>query len=91
MKISQINVYNMAQWLKDNPDAKIDVVGYADRGTGTSEYNLRLSEKRAQAVADALVNEYGIERDRLNVRCEGSDAQPYDTNDWNRVVVFMQK
>jgi outer membrane protein OmpA-like peptidoglycan-associated protein len=90
-KSEQINVYNMAQWLKDNPDAKIDVVGYADRGTGTSEYNLRLSEKRAQAVADALVNEYGIERDRLNVRCEGSDAQPYDTNDWNRVVVFMQK
>lgn len=90
-KSEQINVYNMAEWLKANPEEKIDVVGYADRDTGTAEYNMQLSEKRANAVADALVNEYGIDRDRLNVKCEGSDAQPYSTNDWNRVVIFTQK
>lgn len=90
-KSEAINVYNMAEWLKANPEEKIDVVGYADRETGTAEYNLKLSEKRANAVADALVNEYGIDRSRLNVKCEGSDAQPYSTNDWNRVVIFTQK
>lgn len=90
-KSEAINVYNMAEWLKANPEQKIDVVGYADKGTGTAEYNMKLSEKRANAVADALVNEYGIDRNRLNVKCEGSDAQPYSTNDWNRVVIFTQK
>ncbi len=53
--------------------------------------NLKLSEKRANAVADALVNTYGISRDRLTIRFDGSDVQPYSTNDWNRIVIFTQK
>ena len=67
------------------------VVGYADKDTGTADYNLQLSEKRANAVADALVNTYGIDRSRLTVKYDGSDVQPYSTNDWNRIVIFTQK
>ncbi|MBD5329107.1 MAG: OmpA family protein [Bacteroides sp.] len=91
MPTEEVNIYNMAEWLKANPKEKVMVVGYADKDTGTAEYNLQLSEKRANAVADALVNDYGIDRNRLTVKYDGSDVQPYSTNDWNRIVIFTQK
>lgn len=91
MPTEEVNVYNMAEWLKANPKEKVMVVGYADKDTGTSEYNMALSERRANAVADALVNNYGIDRNRLTVKYDGSDVQPYSTNDWNRIVIFTQK
>lgn len=91
MPTEEVNVYNMAEWLKANPEEKVTIVGYADRDTGTSEYNKALSEKRANAVADALVSKYGISRDRLTVKYDGSEVQPYSTNDWNRIVIFTQK
>ncbi len=91
MPTEQVNIYNMAEWLKSNPDQKIVVCGYADKDTGTSEYNMGLSERRANAVADELVNTYGISRDRLTVKYDGSSVQPYGTNDWNRIVIFTQE
>lgn len=86
----EVNVYNMAEWLKDNPDQNVTIVGYADKDTGTAEYNMQLSKERAEAVADQLVNTYGISKDRLTVKYDGSDVQPYKTNDWNRIVIFTQ-
>lgn len=91
MPTEEVNVYNMAEWLKANPSEKVTIVGYADKDTGTAEYNMALSERRANAVADALVNNYGIDRSRLTVKYDGSDVQPYSTNDWNRIVIFTQK
>lgn len=83
-----VNVYNIAQWMNQNPDQNVAIVGYADRDTGTSSYNMALSRRRAQAVNDALVNNYGINPDRLSISAEGSDQQPYDVNNWNRIVIF---
>lgn len=87
-KIENVNVYNVAEWLKANPEQNVTIAGYADKDTGTSEYNMALSKRRAQAVYDALVNEYGINPDRLSITAEGSDVQPYDENNWNRIVIF---
>lgn len=87
----QVNVYNIAQWMKANPDQNVSIVGYADKDTGTSEYNMALSKRRAQAVNDMLVNEYGISPDRLSIQAEGSDVQPYPENNWNRIVIFSNK
>lgn len=86
-----VNVYNIAQWMKANPNEKVVIDGYADKDTGTAEYNMELSERRAQAVKDALINEYGISADRLSMKAYGSDSQPYPENNWNRVVIFTQK
>ena len=83
-----VNVYNMSQYLKANPDQNVVIVGYADKDTGTSAYNMGLSKRRAEAVRDALVNKYGINPDRLSINAEGSDVQPYDVNNWNRIVIF---
>ena len=90
-KIEKVNVYNVAEWLKANPEQNVTIAGYADKDTGTSEYNMALSKRRAQAVYDALVNEYGINPDRLSITAEGSDVQPYDVNNWNRIVIFNNK
>ncbi len=84
----KVNVYNIAQWMKANPGQNVAIVGYADANTGSSDYNLKLSKRRAQAVYDLLVNEYGISADRLSISAEGSNVQPYEVNNWNRIVIF---
>lgn len=82
-----VNVYNVAEWLKENPKQNIVIKGYADEQTGTSDYNMELSRQRAKNVHDALVG-YGINANRLSIQAEGSNSQLYDTNDWNRIVIF---
>lgn len=86
--MEQVNVYNVAEWLKANEDQNLVITGYADKDTGTAEYNQALSERRAKAVYDMLVNEYGINPNRLAQKAEGSSQQLYSTNNWNRIVVF---
>ena len=83
-----VNVFNTAEYLKANPDINVLIQGYADKNTGTPEYNLSLSQKRAQAVFDALTKTYGIDPSRLAMEAEGSSTQPYDVNNWNRIVIF---
>ena len=85
-----VNVYNIAQWMKANPEANVVIKGYADKNTGTAAYNMKLSERRAQSVYNILTKEYGINPDRLTMKAEGSDSQVYDTNNWNRIVIFSQ-
>jgi OOP family OmpA-OmpF porin len=53
------------QLLKDNPNAQIRVAGYTS-ASGTEAYNQKLSERRAVAVQEYLVNEGIITRDRLS-------------------------
>lgn len=88
-KGQQISVHNTAEYMKANPDAKVNIVAYADAQTGTPEYNFALSEKRARAVADALTNDYGINSDRIAIDWKGDTEQPYAENDWNRVAIFF--
>lgn len=83
-----VNVYNVAEWLMENPKQNIVIKGYADEQTGTSDYNMNLSRQRAQNVLDALVD-YGVNASRLSIQAEGSSSQLYDTNDWNRIVIFV--
>jgi outer membrane protein OmpA-like peptidoglycan-associated protein len=53
------------QVLNANPNTKVRIAGYAS-SSGTAEYNQRLSERRANAVRDFLINE-GIARDRVSI------------------------
>lgn len=85
-----LNVYNVAQWLKENPKCTVTITGYADRNTGSAEYNMKLSKQRADAVAHMLQNNYGIAADRIVVMSEGSSQQPYPAdNNWNRIVLIV--
>ncbi len=85
----QISIYNTAEYLKANPSAKVKIVGYADKQTGTAAYNMKLSEKRAKTVAKSLVDKYKISSDRVQVEWKGSSEQPYKENAWNRVAIFF--
>ncbi|HLK09896.1 MAG TPA: OmpA family protein [Candidatus Binatia bacterium] len=64
--------------LKENPGMRVAINGYTD-GVGTEAYNLKLSERRARAVADYMVSQ-GIDRSRLTVRGFGK-ADPVASND----------
>jgi outer membrane protein OmpA-like peptidoglycan-associated protein len=83
----QINIYNTAEFSKANR-TPVKVVGYADKKTGTSSYNLTLSEKRAKAVAKELIEKYGVSSEQITIEWKGSDVQPYNENNWNRVVIM---
>lgn len=85
----QLNIKETAEYLKSNPKAKVQVVAYADKNTGNPDYNMKLSEKRAKVVADALTNEYAIKSDRISLDWKGDTTQPYTENDWNRVAIFI--
>ena len=86
-KNQMINVYNIAEYAKSNTET-ITLVGYADRQTGNPNYNMALSKRRAEAVADILVKKYGISRDRLKIDWKGDTVQPYAENVWNRIVLM---
>lgn len=86
-KNQQINVFNTAEFIK-NTSTPITVVGYADKKTGTSPYNMQLSEKRAKAVAKMLMEKYNIPSNMITIEWKGSDVQPYGENAWNRVVIM---
>ena len=82
-----INIYNTARYALEN-NSKIYIVGYADEATGNPSINMTLSERRAKAVAKALVEKYGVSEDMIEVDFKGDTVQPYETNEWNRVVIM---
>ena len=75
-------------FMKRNPNATVTIVGYADKGTGSVTINQRISEQRANKVAQRLVDEYGISRDRISVDAKGDTVQPFAENDKNRCVII---
>ncbi len=86
----QANVKSIADYLKAHPDTKITVTGYASP-EGNAQANQVLSEKRAQAVADMLVNKFGIAADRITTKAGGPTSDIYPTLELNRVAVGVAK
>lgn len=84
------NLDNAVRMLKENPDLKVTLKGYADKNTGSTSYNKRLSVRRAEAVKDIIVSKYGIAADRVDVLGVGDTEQLYSDNNWNRVVIFVE-
>ncbi|MDQ7838164.1 MAG: OmpA family protein [Thermodesulfobacteriota bacterium] len=69
---------DVAQVMKKNPGLKIDIEGFTD-STASDEYNLSLSEKRAQAVGHYL-EQKGIEASRISLKGFGK-SNPVSSND----------
>jgi len=61
----------LAQALKDNANTRVKIEGYTD-SVGSMAYNQGLSERRAQAVADAL-EVRGVPADRYQVEGLGKE------------------
>ena len=81
----------IANYLTANPDATVQVSGYASASSGTVELNDALSKKRAIAVANMLITEYGINFKRIHVSWFGARVQPYRVPTLNQLVVVQAK
>lgn len=58
------DMMNRYKWMD------VNVIGHTDY-RATEEYNLGLSQRRAEAAVNFLVENYGISRDRFNIKYEG--------------------
>lgn len=75
----------MLTYLRNNPNASIDIIGHADE-IGKTAYNDKLSMGRANTVKNTLIKA-GIPASRLNVVSEGEDASvAIDSKDARRLV-----
>ena len=79
----------IAKEMKEHPKMLLTVIGYADEGTGTDKINDPLSAARAAKVADLLVSQYGISRNRIVTSSVGARARFFPDNDRNRVAVCI--
>ncbi len=64
--------------LKDNSGIKVKVIGHTS-SDGDDKANMELSQKRAAAVKDLLVKEFGIDASRLETEGKG-ETQPIADN-----------
>lgn len=72
-----VAVDKLAAFMKKYPERRVMVEGFTD-SVGSDQYNLRLSERRANAVREALMAR-GIEAERIEIRGYGK-AFPVATN-----------
>ncbi len=76
---SRPTLEQIAALLKARPQLKLDVVGHTDN-VGGADYNHKLSQRRADAVVAALVEDFGIDEARLRPNGAGMD-KPVAGND----------
>ncbi len=91
---SMTEINRIAQLMKDNGDLKFEVQGHTDN-TGTVAGNQKLSDQRAQAIVNKLV-EMGIAANRLSAKGMGQSAPLADNSTdegraKNRRVEFIKK
>jgi outer membrane protein OmpA-like peptidoglycan-associated protein len=82
-------VKDIADYLNKYPKATVKITGYADKGTGNAKINASLGERRAQAVVDALVNNFGISASRIKADSKGDTEQPFKEDILNRVSICI--
>jgi outer membrane protein OmpA-like peptidoglycan-associated protein len=87
-------IKEIAKVLTDNPNVKIKIVGHTD-SDGDEKSNLDLSKRRAAAVKNVLVKEFGIDDARIETDGKG-ESEPIAKNDsvvnkaLNRRVEFIK-
>ena len=75
--------------LNDNPNVTIELSAHTDR-KGSDEYNVNLSQRRAQSVVDYLING-GIEKDRLTAVGYGKSQPKVVTKNNAKQYDFLQE
>lgn len=79
------NVAMVADFLKNNPDSKVEIKGYASP-EGSKELNEKLAAARAEAVKTMLVKTYKIDASRIDAKGQGI-GRMFKENSWNRVSI----
>lgn len=81
------NIELIAQYMKNHPEAKVEIKGYASP-EGNKDFNQALSQKRADAVKNVLVKKYKIAADRLTTKGMGATDKLFKQVEFNRVSTF---
>ena len=89
-KSQTTKIAEIVEYMKENPDAKITLTGYADKGTGSAAFNDKIAARRAQTVYNTLAAK-GVAKSRMIKKSMGSRVQPFEENDMNRVTICIAK
>jgi outer membrane protein OmpA-like peptidoglycan-associated protein len=82
---AKVNLGKVAGIFIKYPETNILIEGHTDN-TGTPEYNMELSRKRAYAVSDYLVSK-GVSANRMDIKWYGETQPKYpNDNDANRAL-----
>jgi len=73
------DIASVAQFLKEYEQASITIHGHTS-SQGNAAYNQKLSEKRAQAVIDMLINSFSIDQSRLKAIGHGENQLKNTSN-----------
>lgn len=75
---SKENLRKLAEMMADDDETNLMIVGHTD-STGDEDYNLNLSERRAQSAADYMFKQ-GLETSRMQIEGRG-EYEPIGDND----------
>ena len=80
----------IAKVMEKDTNVTLTLVGFCDY-TASDEYNMKLSEKRVKEVKRVLVEQYGVDADRLNIDYKGKNV-PFGDEHYsvNRRVSFYR-
>ena len=86
---ARANLSLLAEAIKSGDKSVVyTITGYADAGTGSKRLNERLSKRRAEAVFNCLVKEFGVSESQLRVDHKGGvDNMFYDDPRLSRAVI----
>lgn len=80
-------IERVANFLKENPEAKVTITGYADANTGNPKINLKYSQQRANDLKKYITSKYGIDPSRIVTDAKGDTVQPFSDSVKNRVSI----
>lgn len=89
-KSQSTKIAEIVEYMKENPDAKITLTGYADKGTGSAAFNDKIAARRALTVYNTLAAK-GVAKSRMIKESKGCRVQPFEENDMNRVTICIAK
>ena len=86
----QEKIDHVVDVMKQYPEAVVTISAYADKQTGNPRWNMTLSQRRAEVVAEAL-KAAGIAANRITTEYFGDTVNPFATAPENRVSVLVTK
>lgn len=72
-------IEEVADFMEQYPDVVVELEGHTD-SRGTEQYNLGLSDRRASAVRQVMIDRFNVQASRVSARGYG-ESQPIATND----------
>ena len=85
-----VNINLAADIMKANPEVKYIVKGYADKATGSAKTNQKLSDKRAEAVYNALIKA-GVSESQVEWKGLGGQDNMWENSRALTRVVVIEK